>query len=120
MSSKMRLVSIPLGLVVAVVLTLPAGASKRSDLVTIEPGQTKVFACGWGYGPIAREHALRVGGHSLEIRAITRTSPSGHRVVFAHEVTVREDLGRYRTIFNRGRRTVRYRDDCPGAGTGSE
>ena len=117
MSSRMRLVSI-LGMMVALALAAPSGAAGRGDPVIVGPGQTKVFGCGWGYGPIAREHALRANGRALEIRAIRRTSPSGRRVVFAHDVIVLEDLGRYRTIVNRGQSAVRYRDDCPGGAGG--
>ena len=73
--------------------------------------------CGWGYGPIAHEHALHADRERLKLRGVTRTSPTSFRVIFAHKVTVREDAGgRYRTIINRGRQTVRYRNDCAGGG----
>ena len=63
--------------------------------------------CGWGFGPIAYEHSLRVGRRELKLRRVIRTSQNSLRVIFAHRVTVSEDDGGlYRAIFNRGRATV--------------
>ncbi len=103
---------------VAVVVLTPQTASARGvDHHAIEPGQTKVFMCGWGYGPIAHEHALHADGERLKVRGVTRTSSDSLRVILAHKVTVREDGGGlYRTIINRGRRTVIYRNYCAGGG----
>ena len=115
MFSRSRPAMIVAGLLAAVALSGPAGAAAdRDPHLSIGPGEVQVFMCGWGYGPIAGQRALRVDGRPLSVRSVRRTSPSGNRVVFGHRVTVREDLGRYRTIFNRGRRTVEYRDGCPG------
>jgi hypothetical protein len=118
MSTKSRLAPTVAALLVAAALSSPAAASDREARFSIEPGEVQVFMCGWGYGPIAGQRALRVHGRPLAVRSFTRTSPSGDRVAFAHQVTVREDLGRYRTILNRGRRTVDYRDECPGGAAG--
>ncbi|MGZ8666588.1 MAG: hypothetical protein ACXWZM_05710 [Solirubrobacterales bacterium] len=104
-------------LVVIMAAVPQAPAAQRSHRYTIEPGQSRVFMCGWGYGPIAREQSLRVGRRELELRGVTRTSPNSLRVVFAHRVTVREDGGGlYRAIINRGRATITYRDWCAGGG----
>ena len=64
-----------------------ASAAQRSHRYTIEPGQTRVFMCGWGYGPIAYEHSLRVGRRELRSsrgdqdlpeQSSTAIRPQGH------------------------------------------
>ena len=78
-------------------------AAARTSRFTIEPGQTRVFMCGWGFGPIAHEHSLRVGHRELGVRRVIRTSQNSLRVIFSHRITVREDDGGlYRAIINRG------------------
>jgi hypothetical protein len=114
MSLGIRVIGSVSALVAVLAVASPAGASGRDAHFAIEPGEVQVFTCGWGYGPIADQHALHLDGRPLGVRAFRRTSPGTDRVVFRHGVTVREDLGRYRTIRNRGRRTVDYRDECPG------
>ena len=113
MSTEKRLISIVSGALAAVALASPAGAAEPDAQLSIRPGEVRVFMCDWGYGPIAHEHALRIDGRALEVRRVRRTSPAGDRVAFSHRVTVREALGRYRAVYNRGRRTVEYRDSCP-------
>jgi len=117
-SSPTRLIPIIAALLAVAALSSPAAASARHRHFSVGPGEVQVFMCGWGYGPIADQRALRTNGRPLAVRAFRRTSPSGDRVDFAHGVTVREDLGRYRTIINRGWRAVDYRDDCPGGAAG--
>ncbi len=111
---RTRLISL-VAVSTAAIALAPQAASARDDSHhLIEPGQKTVFTCGWGYGPIAHEHALHADGVRLELRRVTQTSPETVRAVFSHKVTVREDLGRYRTIINRGHQVITYRDDCPG------
>jgi len=116
MSSGKQLVSAVLALVAFVSVTAPATAAESPPHYSIAPGQVKVFVCAWGYGPIARQHALQASDGPLEVRRVSRPSPTGDRVLFTHKVSVREDLGRYRTIINRGRQTIDYRDRCPEQG----
>lgn len=105
------------GLLGALIAMAPQSASAHpGHHYLIEPGQTRVFMCGWGYGPIAHEHALHVNDARLRPRRITHPSPGSVRVSFQHKVTAREDSGRYRTIVNRGNQRITYRDDCPGGG----
>ena len=105
-----------LTLIVTAALPVPgrAAATENAPHYLIGPGQTKVFMCGWGYGPIARQNALHAADGALRVRRVTRPRPTGTRVVFNHKVTVREELGQYRAIFNRGNQLIDYRDHCPG------
>lgn len=114
MSSGKQLGSIALALVAFAAVTQGATAGANAPHYSVAPGEVGVFMCGWGYGPIARQRALRTSEEPLEVRRVARPSPTGGRVVFTHKVIVREDLGRYRTIFNRGHQTIDYRDHCPG------
>ena len=114
MAPKRRLAPIALILAVAVPVPGQATATEGAPHYLIAPGQTKVFRCGWGYGPIARQSALHAADEPLRLRRVTRPRPTGTRVVFNHKVTVREELGQYRTIFNRGNQLIDYRDHCPG------
>jgi hypothetical protein len=101
----------------AVLTTAVPGAAARTTRFKLEPGEARVFMCGWGFGPIAHEHSLRVGRRDLRLRRVIRTSQNSLRVIFAHRVTVREDDGGlYRAIFNRGRATITYRNWCAGGG----
>jgi hypothetical protein len=119
MSCGKQLVSIALTLFAFLAVTAPVTAAESPPHYSIAPGQVKVFMCGWGYGPIARQHALHSSEGPLEVRRVS-TSLTGGRVVFTHKVSVREDLGRYRTIINRGHQTIDYRDRCPwGSGSSS-
>ena len=113
---RTRLVSF-VSVLVAVCALAPATASAREgDHFSIEPGHRMVFICGWSYRPIARQHALHIGGDRLEVRKVIKTSV-GERALFAHRVEVRtDDGGRYRTVINRGNQTIDYRDDCGGGG----
>ena len=112
-----RLISLVAVSATAIALAPQAALARDDAHHLIKPGQKKVFTCGWGYGPIAHEHALHVDGARLELRRVTLIPPASARAVFSHKVTVREDGGgRYRTIINRGRQVVTYRDDCPGGG----
>ena len=107
-----RLISLVAVSATAIALAPQAALARDDAHHLIKPGQKKVFTCGWGYGPIAHQHALHVDGARLELRRVTQSA----RAVFSHKVTVREDGGRYRTIVNRGHQVVIYRDDCPGGG----
>lgn len=111
-----RLISLVAVSATAIALAPQAALARDDAHHLIKPGQKKVFTCGWGYGPIAHQHALHVDGARLELRRVTQIPPASARAVFSHKVTVREDGGRYRTIVNRGHQVVIYRDDCPGGG----
>ena len=106
--------------VLALVVAVPGVAAAKageSDHFSIEPGRSMEFVCGWSHSPIARQHALHIGGAPLAVRKVIKTSV-GERVLFAHRVEVRDDDGgRYRIVINRGSQTIDYRDDCPGGGS---
>ena len=72
MRSRLWLVSLLSTL--AVLVAAAPQAAARTTRFTIEPGQSRVFMCGWGFGPIAFEHSLRVGRRELRLRRVIRTS----------------------------------------------